>query len=152
MRSLGHALGEDGSALREFFACRCEQVLPDLLPWRDASFDLFLALFACTPSSYPDIAARAAKYNVDWVQIAGRDAELVHDLVDQASVNQGRQKQIGEGKPMTSWHEEAITPEQMAEVACSCFGTADRVLCVVIGSEADERSFAGHLKRLLAPA
>ena len=154
MRSLGHELGEDGGMLREFYSCRCERVLPELLPWRGATFDLFLALSGeCTPASYADIAARVARYNVDWVQVAGRDAEMLHDLIDHASVDSGRQEKVGEGKPMTSWHEEATTPEQMAEVAYSCLGSAERVLCVVVGSETDEVCFASHLsRRLKVPA
>ncbi len=55
-------------------------------------------------------------------------------------------------KPMTSWHSEALSVEAAAQVACSCHGAADYVLCLVAGDQADLVAFVAHLKRILGDA
>ena len=83
---------------------------------------------------------------VDYVQTTGVHAELLHDYVDEAAVAAGLQAQVGDGKPMTSWHEDAISLSQISEVAAHCFGAADQVLCLVVGDDSDLVGFADALR------
>ncbi len=86
-----------------------------------------------------DLGTELARANVDWVQVAGNGAEALHDAIDCAS---GRH---GDGSPMTSWHNEARSVEEMAEVASLCFGGRERVLVLVVGQA---REFRASVKAL----
>jgi hypothetical protein len=57
---------------------------------------------------------------------------------------------VGDGNPMTSWHEDALSIAQIAEVADDCLGCEDRVLCVVVGSTQDQETFVELLRARLA--
>jgi len=150
MQSLGFQLAEDGTRLREYFAKWCEESLPAKLPWGAGEFDLFLAVgHQLARAQCESFASQVVSYNVDWVQIAGCDSQLVHDLVDQAAVASGRQAQVGEGSPMTSWHDDALDPEAMAETAYNCLGSTSRVLCLFIGDLPDASKFVDRLKQLI---
>jgi hypothetical protein len=105
----------------------------DALPWGLDPFDCVVFLCEKLPDS-ASIAAELAGTAADWIQVAGVGAEALHDAIDRASVAIGRQRAVGDGSPMTSWHEEDTTPAQMAQVALLCFGGEDRVAIVVVGN------------------
>lgn len=109
------------------------------LPWGDDSFDcvVFLCDTHLGRGTREELSRDLVQANVDWVQVAGSGAEVLHDSIDRTSVAVGRQLAVGDGSPMTSWHEEAQAAEEMAEVAALCFGSQDRVLILVLGQEQD---------------
>jgi len=148
----GDDLGEDGSWLRSFFTCRYDGgPLPDL-PWGDAEFDCVLVSgdhdrARGLADSFSD---EIVKHSVDYVQTTGPYAELIHDFVDEAAVVRGLQHAVGDGSPMTTWHEDARSLEKIVDVAKSCFGGADQVLCMVVGSAADHEQFTTILRDRLS--
>lgn len=142
-----------GGEGRSFHVCDYDGVRLPALPWGNDPFDcvLFVAANATAAARLgPLFAAEIVRHAVDYVQTAGPGAEAIHDLIDQASVQAGVQAAIGDGRPMTTWHEDANTPAAGAEVAALCFGGADHVLCVVIGSQQDRLAFAAALRLRLA--
>jgi hypothetical protein len=76
----------------------------------------------------------------------------LHDAIDRASVAAGRQRAVGDGSPMTSWHEEEQSAEEMAEVAALCFGGHERVLVLVVGDERDLLTSGAAVKYCLPNA
>ncbi len=119
------------------------------LPWGDEAFDcvVFLRGSTQTPAARTELSRELARANVDWVQVAGDGAEELHDAIDRASVFVGRQQFVGNGSPMTSWHEEAQSAEDMAEVAALCFGGQNHVLVLVVGEERDLSDSVAAVKR-----
>jgi hypothetical protein len=111
----------------------------EALPWGDEPFDC--VVFLCDPDRVQAVrttlSIEMARAKVDWVQVAGNGAKELHDAIDAASVAVGRQQAVGDGSPMTSWHEEALAVEEMADVASLCFGGHERVLVLVVGGAAD---------------
>ncbi len=124
---------------RRYFAALYRPGCLSELPWGGEPFDC--VVFLCDPARAQALAGSLssdlARSRVDWVQVAGRGAEGLHDAIDRASVTVGRQRVVGDGSPMTSWHEEAQNPDAMAEVARLCFGGQDRVVVLVVGRPAD---------------
>jgi hypothetical protein len=132
------AIGADNVG-RQFYACLYTLDCLANLPWGEDPFDC--VVFLCDKQAWREDVSRLsralASTNTDWIQVAGDDSEELHDAVDQASVDIGRQDAVGDGSPMTSWHDDARTPDQMAEVAELCFGAHERVLVLVVGREHD---------------
>jgi hypothetical protein len=150
---IGHEYAEDGSELRSFFAAVFDGPAISPLPWGDVQFDCVLVC-ADPPRALrlaEAFASAIVTCTVDWVQVTGPDAEYIHDLVDQASVRAGVQSEVGDGRPMTSWHEDARSPTAQAEVAHHCHGASDYVLCLVVGSDSEYRAFTEALSRSLTP-
>jgi hypothetical protein len=148
---IGPERGEHGEALRQFYAVRYSDIALDKLPWGEAEFDCMI--FACDRALArrlaEDVAYDIVQCNVDWVETTGEDAERMHDLIDVASVKSGRQGMVGDGNPMTAWHEEALTIPQMADVATCCAGGTDYVLVLVIGGEAHLAAAVEEVRRAL---
>lgn len=71
--------------------------------------------------------------NSDWVETCGHGAELLHDEVDEISVSIGRQEAIGDGSPMTAWHEDLVAVDGIVEyLALGGLGSNDsKLVCVV---------------------
>ena len=136
-------IGQDGVG-RAYFAARYRPGCVDALPWERDSFDCVVFLCENLPDT-ASIAAELAGTAADWIQVAGVGAEALHDAIDRASVTIGRQLAVGDGSPMTSWHEADTTPAQMAQVALHCFGGYDHVLVLVVG---DETAFAESVRAL----
>jgi len=132
------AVGEDDVG-RQYYAALYRPGCLAVLPWGNAQFDC--VIFLCDPIQAGDaceeLSRELARANVDWIQAAGPGAEELHDAVDRTSVAVSRQRAVGDGSPMTSWHEEMVDPEQMAEVAALCFGGREHVLVLVVGRESD---------------
>ena len=149
---VGDELGEDGSKLRSYYCCIYRGGDLPSLPWGDELFDCVLvAIDSDAARRFADSFAKAIiTQAVDYVQTTGVHAELLHDLVDEASVMAGVQDVVGDGHPMTTWHEDALSLDEMCEVARLCFGGADQVLCVVVGTEHDQQAFANRLRDRLA--
>jgi hypothetical protein len=124
---------------RRYFAALYRPGCISELPWGSDPFDcvVFLSDLDEAQRFAGTLSSELARSRVDWVQVAGRGAEELHDAIDRASVAAGRQRAVGYGSPMTSWHEEAESLGEMAEVARLCFGGQDQVLVLVVGRDAD---------------
>ena len=144
--------GEDGSRLRSFYCVAYEGGELPPLPWGDERFDCVLVV--ADPDRVQTLGGAFAeaivRCNVDYVQTTGEHAEFVHDRIDWASVAAGVQDAVGDGHPMTSWHEDARTLDAMGEVAALCLGGHDWVLCAFVGRDVDRRTFVEGLRRRLA--
>jgi len=93
------------------------------------------------------LAKEVTQAETDWVQTVGPQAEILHDAIDAMSVRIGRQVAVGDGNPMTSWHERVATPDQMIRMVLGgTFGGSDNVVVIVLG---DEATSAGLKSRLL---
>lgn len=116
------------------------------LPWGDARFDC--AVLLCDPDrakrQIVALGAELVRANLDWVQVAGIGSEAAHDAIDAASIACGRQAAVGDGSPMTSWHDEARSIRHMADEVFLC--GQDWVLILVIGNEADLHAAATALR------
>jgi hypothetical protein len=134
-------IGQD-TVGRRFFAVLYRPDCLAELPWGNEPFDCVVFLCKQSPahSLTESLSSDLVRSRADWVQVAGRGAEELHDAIDRASVAAGRQNAVGDGSPMTSWHDEARSPEEMAEVTSLCFGGQDRVLVLVVGQDAELRT------------
>ncbi|MBN2513795.1 MAG: hypothetical protein JXB18_12725 [Sedimentisphaerales bacterium] len=77
--------------------------------------------------------------NTYWFYTLGPKSEWLHDQIDLASVRSGRQKTVGDGSPMTSWHEDVNTYAEMADFVCPA--TNDFCVILVIGNISDFEQF-----------
>ena len=145
-------IARDVVGRRYYAALYCPGCLAGL-PWGGEPFDCIV--FLCDPDRARAVArtlsADLARSRVDWVQVAGREAEALHDAIDHASVAAGRQRAVGDGSPMTSWHEEAESVGAMAEVSCLGFGFQDHVLVLVVGQDADLQASVEAVRRAAEP-
>lgn len=143
--------GEDGTELRSFYACRYDGGALPTLPWGSAEFDCVLVCLDPDRSRQlaGSFSVEIVTHAIDYVQTTSVHAEWLHDRVDEAAVAAGLQEQVGDGMPMTAWHEDAVTLPQIIEVAIDCLGSADQVLCLVVGRDSDVAEFAAELRRRL---
>lgn len=145
-----HLVGEDRVGRRYFVGLYVEECLAQL-PWDAEPFDCVVCLHD-SPMNHGELdrlSLALAATHTDWIQIVGKNSEVLHDAVDEASVAIGRQSAVGDGQPMTSWHDDATTPDEMAEVARLCFGGHDQVLVLVVGEARDAVAVRGALQRRL---
>lgn len=107
----------------------------DDLPWGNEEFDAFVVVL--DPSALGESGAvfrTLVALNVDWVETLGPGAETLHDQIDAASVAIGRQTAVGDGSPMTAWHEDLIEMDQVVEyVRGGGHGASERKLVLVVG-------------------
>ncbi len=47
---------------------------------------------------------------IHWVHTSEPDSEYWHDQVDKASVQRGVQEKVGDGRPMTAWFTDLLSP------------------------------------------
>jgi len=87
------------------------------LPWGDSKFDVFIPLLSSPIhfDSFRPILKSVLLKNCDWVETFGADSEEWHDRIDSLSVTIGRQQKVGDGSPMTAWHEELIAIDDCIE-------------------------------------
>jgi hypothetical protein len=152
LRRVGSGLEFTGERLREFFVGLYSSESLRRLPWADSAFDcIFVAIEGekARPLGV-SFASSIVQTNVDYVQTVGPDSEWLHDLVDEEAVLSGRQSAVGDGSPMTTWHDEVVTLEGAAEIAHLCFGSTPYVLCLLTGGEPTLRSFVGALEAELS--
>jgi hypothetical protein len=82
------------------------------------------------------IAAEIVKLPVDWVETFGPRCEYLHDRIDAASVSMGRQERVGDGCPMTAWHDDLSDIEDIVSyILTGGQGSAETKIVVVIGPE-----------------
>src|SRR4030042_6951484 len=102
------------------------------LPWGKAQFDCGIFV---NPSSDQNEVERCIqeviRKNNDWILTFGADSERWHDRIDNASVDIGRQKQVGDGDPMTAWIDDIKTLGGL-DISCN-FGGCDAFLLILIG-------------------
>jgi hypothetical protein len=113
------------------------------LPWHNQPFDC--SVLCVRPTSgeggVEAIASEVAAARTEWVHVLGKEAQVIHDAVDRSSVNLGRQAKVGDGVPMTSWHDDL---QDLGEIAAFVVSgglglTCDYHLALVVGSENDYR-------------
>ena len=124
---------------RRYFAVLHGNGCFDTFPWGSESFDCTIFAYDqnVTEHATAKIAHDLVRANTDWIATTGANAEKMHDIIDQTSVKIGRQHQIGDGSPMTSWHTDAMDSQAMAEVATTMPGISEVTLILIIGSKTD---------------
>jgi|WetSurMetagenome_2_1015567.scaffolds.fasta_scaffold00126_16 hypothetical protein len=100
------------------------------LPWRDEKFDCLIFNLSDDDLMEQAVDELLAK-NCDWIHTAGEGSKYWHDYIDQRSVDLGRQAAVGDGNPMTAWHEE-ITDFLKLKLTVN-FGGNDYFLIVLVG-------------------
>ena len=127
----------------------------DQLPWLDSECDAFVAILTdglLTDEVAKAVSTRLVELPTDWIETMGSRAEFLHDRIDNASVAAGRQARVGEGNPMTAWHEDLSDMNAMIEyVRLGGLGASNNKLVVVIGPEAASSQFADGLRRRSGP-
>jgi hypothetical protein len=112
-------------------------------PWGRQPFDCFvLDCGQCLGMRKArELARELALAENDWIETFGPGAEELHDVIDAVSVELGRQPAVGEGSPMTAWHEDVASKDSFADyVALGGLGSQSVKVILVIGSdpEADD--------------
>lgn len=93
-----------------------------------------------------EIAGKIVRLPVDWVETFGPQSEYLHDLVDQASVSIGRQEKVGDGDPMTAWHENLTNLDEVVSyLRAGGHGSAEIKLVVIIGPKDCANSIASRI-------
>lgn len=83
----------------------------------------------------------------DWVEVFGLDAEAIHDAIDLASVTLMRQHAIGDGNPMTAWHDDIIDELDIAAyILTGGLGHGENKIVLVMGTRKDEDSIIRELE------
>jgi hypothetical protein len=137
-------LGKDGSG-RRFYATAYTSGCLHSLPWGKRSFDCGILLHRRARKAAIESCVReVVDRNTDWVTTYGADAEAWHDRVDQASVEAGRQKKVGDGSPMTAWFSDIKTAQEFD--LSTCFGVGP-VLLILVGFPGQRRSQVKVLAR-----
>jgi len=122
-------IGQDDADVT-YFAVEYENGCLSTLPWGVEQFDCLILKNDNDEKMNQAIDELLAK-NCDWVHTAGKESEYWHDYIDQRSVDLGRQAAIGDGNPMTAWHEEMTGPEKWTPII-NC-GGSDYFLIVLVG-------------------
>jgi hypothetical protein len=108
------------------------------LPWRRAKFDCFVipATSNLSPEILEEMAQELVSLNNDWIEVFGPASETIHDMLDNASVFIGRQKAVGEGLPMTAWHEDICELRKVAEyIRSGGHGYQKHKLILILGDD-----------------
>lgn len=118
----------------------------------DSALDCFVVLLnSITPTVREQLAVWICSLNVGWVEVLGRDSEFLHDTIDEQSVRNGLQAKIGDGVPMTTWHEyPTVGPSEMKEIVAYLQtggqGDSHIKVVVVVGDQAQVGEFAKDLE------
>lgn len=116
----------------------------DKIPWETEECDVFVVTLdgKLLPNNLADeIAIEIVSLPVDWVETFGPRCEYLHDRIDAASVLIGRQEKVGDGSPMTAWHNHLSDIEEIVSyLRTGGQGSAGIKIVLVIGAErsADE--------------
>jgi len=120
----------------------------DQLPWNVEESDAFVVVLdgeLLSDELAAEIAESLVKLPVDWIEIIGPRTEYLHDLIDEASVAIGRQPKVGDGNPMTAWHQFSDLYETVSYLRVGGLGATERKIVVVIGIAC--RSLPDNLNR-----
>ncbi len=134
-----------------YFVSGCEIPGSRELPWLDEECDAFVAILEpgrLKTGLADDIAVRLVRLRTDWVETMGGRSEFLHDHIDNWSVAIGRQVKVGDGSPMTAWHEDIASMEGMTDyIGLGGLGASDNKLVVVVGPDDSASLFASSLAR-----
>lgn len=96
------------------------------------------------------VLSAIARRTRGWVEVFGIDAEAIHDAVDRASVELGRQKEVGEGDPMTTWDSEMDEVELAKYVSMGGQGECALKVLVYFAAGPEEGLFFMRVKDCVA--
>lgn len=122
---------------------------PSELPWAEEEFDGFIVIL--DPQHLDGELARKlalglVQMKTDWIETTGRGAESLHDVIDGMSVEIGRQSRVGDGTPMTAWHEDLTDLNGVIDyVKLGGLGASDNKLVIIIGGGVAPSAFADRL-------
>ena len=123
------------------------------LAWFDSECDAFVAILdgvRLTDDVADKVATGLVALPTDWIETMGSRSEALHDRIDATSVAIGRQPQVGNGDPMTAWHDDKLDLRAMVEwIALGGHGAADCKLVVVVGSAKVALKFEGALRQII---
>ena len=129
----------------ELYLCRYKPQCLKTPPWKDALFDCFVLVPSekLTDEECRKLAFEIADTNTDWVHTLGESSEKLHDAIDLMAIEIGRQVMVGEGIPMTSWHEELTSlPDMATFVSEGGLGhNCDYQLVILVGTEQEYLKF-----------
>ena len=84
-----------------------------------------------------------------WIEVFGYMSEKIHDAIDRMAVANGRQQQVGDGSPMTTW--DTADPTEEALAAYFTTGGQGDAVCkviLVIGTDEDASILSSALASL----
>ena len=123
-------LGKDETGRRYYWVRYSDNGL-GAFPWRKSRFDVGIFIHPSAPDKEVEACIRElVGRNNDWIITFGTDSQRWHDRVDHVSVEAGRQKQVGDGNPMTAWFDEISTLKDLD--TSFCFG-GHAFLLVLVG-------------------
>jgi hypothetical protein len=125
---------------------------PSLWFSRNEGLDAFLVVLdeSYMPQEVERLLVDLVVCDTDWVETFGPGSEHLHDLVDRASVLVGRQSAVGDGSPMTAWHEDLVDcADIVAYVIQGGHGHCDVKLVLIVGSEEQVKDFIAEVRRQL---
>jgi hypothetical protein len=97
------------------------------------------------------LAREVVVAKTEWVHTLGPRSEELHDRIDAASCEVGRQHAVGDGDPMTAWHDQPATLAEMIESGTRFrYGGSDHVLFLVVADESRYTDAAEELKRAVS--
>jgi hypothetical protein len=101
-------------------------------------------------SNHPLTISAIASQTIGWVEVLGVEAESIHDAVDLASVRAGREQEVGDGEPMTTWNSTVEEDEIADYVLAGGQGEHALKLVVHFGGQEHEKVFLDLLRKRLA--
>jgi hypothetical protein len=135
-----------------YFISHLKVPSPEKLPWRKRECDAFVAILApelLTDELAVEVSASLVRLCTDWVETMGGRSEYLHDMVDIASVEAAMQAHVGDGNPMTAWHDDMRDVQAMSEYLRSGgLGATDNKLVVVVGSEEATACLAREMQKM----
>jgi hypothetical protein len=137
-----------------FYICDySEEPHLERLPWGQQEFDAMIVIL-CESSISNDliqiVIAELIMRNTDWIETIGTKSEWLHDEIDKASVRLGRQKQVGDGSPMTAWHDDMQISDMFEHVVVGGHGVNDNKAVIIIGTHIDFMMFVEELKKYIS--
>lgn len=122
-------------------------------PWGTETFDCFVINRSrrLQEECVNQLARELASARTDWIETFGPMAESLHDAIDLASVQVARQTAVGDGSPMTAWHEDIASDRALAEyLSTGGHGFQSVKFVAVLGEAHDENKLRGALNLCLA--
>ena len=123
----------------------------DRLPWSRQECDAFVIVLdeeSLSNDLAAEICGRLVQLPVDWIETMGARCEYLHDRIDEASVTMGRQAKVGDGNPMTAWHEWlSDTDDMISYIRSGGHGSAERKIVVVVGPKHSSAVVAQRIAR-----
>jgi hypothetical protein len=144
----------DESNARIFVAKYRPSCLIDV-PWSNSPFDCFLITGDNGNSRchFQQVAIDVVSSCCVWVEVCGFASQELHDAIDQSSVSVGRQQRIGDGSPMTAWHDELTDLDSVAAwIAIDGLGSEAIKVALVLSDDINPGTLAEQITRRLTAA